>query len=198
MRTLRLAVLLCLAALPAVAQTTQQRVRGTIKSFSEHTLTVDTREGDTVAIKLADPVTVGTFRRIAFSDIKPGSYVAVTSMPSPEGPPHAVDLRVFPESLRGVGEGHHEWDLAPGSMMTNATVSAEVNATAGHDVTLSYKGGDFTVRVPPDLPVLEPAPASVADLKPGAPVIIFATKAADGALSAARVTVGTNGIKPTM
>ena len=64
--------------------------------------------------------------------------------------------------MRGVGEGHHEWDLAPGSMMTNATVSAEVNATAGHDVTLAYKGGNFTVHVPPDLPVLEPTPASVA------------------------------------
>lgn len=203
MTMLRAALLLCLTALPAISQpafgqTAQERVRGTVKAVSDHTLTVDTREGDTVAIALHDPVTVGTFKRIAFADIKPGSYLAVTSMPSAEGPPHAVDVRVFPENLRGTGEGHFGWDLAPGSMMTNATVSAEVNATSGHDVTLAYKGGSFTVFVPPDLPILAPVPASMDDVRPGAPVIIFAAKAADGTLSASRVTVGTNGIKPGM
>lgn len=203
MMMLRAALLLGLIAAPAISQsafgqTTQERVRGTVEAVSGHTLTVDTREGDTATITLHDPVTVGTFKRIAFTDIKPGSYIAVTSMPSAEGPPHAVELRVFPENLRGVGEGHHSWDLAPGSMMTNATVSAEVDATSGHDVTLAYKGGSFTVFVPPDLPILTPAPASMDDVKTGAPVIIFATKAADGTLSASRVTVGTNGIKPGM
>ncbi len=182
-------------ALPALAQAPTQRVRGTIKAFGDHSLTVDTREGDTVTIALKDPVTVGTLKPISFSDIKPGSYVATTAMPGPNGVARAVELRVFPESLRGAGEGHRDWDLAPGSTMTNATVSAEVNTTSGHDLTLAYKGGDFKVEVPPDLPILTPAPATTADLKPGAQVMVFADRAADGGLSASRVTVSTNGVK---
>ena len=199
LRHFGLALAMCLLSLPAFAQAPVQRVRGTISSVGDHSLTLSTREGNTVTIALKDPVAVGTLKKISFDDIKPGSYVAVTSLPGTDGgPPRAVDVRVFPESLRGAGEGHYDWDLSPGSMMTNATVSAEVNATSGHDLTLTYKGGNFTVLVPPDLPILTPVPASMDDLKPGAPVIIFAAKAADGSLSASRVTVGTNGIKPGM
>ncbi len=182
---------------PALAQTTE-RVRGTITATANHALTIATREGDTITVTLADPLTVTTLKPVAFSDVKPGSFIATTAIPGPDGVPRAVELRVFPESMRGNGEGHRDYDLAPGSTMTNATVSAEVNATSGHDLTLSYQGGNFTVRVPPDLPILTPVPASLADLKPGAAVVLTADRAADGSLAASRVTVGTDGIKPGM
>jgi hypothetical protein len=184
-------------AVPAFAQTPPpaERVRGTIHAVTAQSLVVDTTGGDTVTIALKDPVTVGTLKPIAFSDIKPGSYVATTAMPAKNGVARAVELRVFPDSMRGLGEGHRPWDLAPGSTMTNATVSAEVSTTDGHDLTLAYKGGSFKVEVPPGLPILTPAPATTADLKPGAQVMVFASRATDGSLSASRVTVATNGVK---
>ena len=110
----------------------------------------------------------------------------------------AIEVLVFPNSMRGAGEGHYAWDLEPGSMMTNGTVSGAVQATSGRELSLSFKGGSNKIVVPPDAPIVTFAPAERADLKPGAPVMFGATKNVDGKLAASRVTVGKDGVAPPM
>jgi hypothetical protein len=135
---------------------------------------------------------------VPLASIAPGTFIGTAARPAPDGELQAMELLVFPESARGTGEGHYPWDLAPGSTMTNANVEAAVPATSGRELTLAYKGGSVKVRVPPDVPVVTPSPASLADLKPGATVFLSAMRAADGSLSTSRVTVSKDGVAPPM
>lgn len=122
----------------------------------------------------------------------------MTARPGAGNELQAVAVVVFPENLRGVGEGHRDWDLAPGTTMTNANVEAAVQGSSGRDLTLAYKGGSVKVLVGPDAAVVTPVPAERADLKPGATVFLSTTRAADGALSASRITVSKDGVAPPM
>lgn len=180
------------------AQTPPQRIRGTIAGFEGHVLSIKTREGPVIAVTLPDNPAVSTVKPVELASIAPGSYIGTAASPGPDGALVALEVLVFPEAARGSGEGHYDWDLAPGSSMTNATVSAAVQANSGRELSLAYKGGSVVVRVPPGVPVVTIAPAAVSDLKTGAPVFLAATKAADGTLGAGRVTVGTNGVAPPM
>ena len=198
-RLVPLALAGCLFAITAVAQTAPPtRIRGTIDALSGQTLTVTTRDGSKVDIMLNDPLTVVTVKPLTLDDIKEGTYVGIASKTGTDGKAEALEVLVFPEALRGTGEGHYGWDLQPGSMMTNANVSAAVAGTTGHDLTLTYKDGTQQITVPPSAPIVTFAPATRADLKPGAGVMFGATKNAEGKLTASRVTVGTNGVNPPM
>jgi hypothetical protein len=105
-------------------------------------------------------------------------------------------VHIFPENMRGSGEGHRDWD-APQSSMTNATVTDKVVKMDGHTMTLTYKGGEQKILVTPQTPVVAYAPGSRDDLKPGNAIFIAAaTKAADGSLSAARVSVQRDAAPP--
>ena len=183
---------------PAIAQAPATRIRGTITAFDGTTLSIDSREGQALRIAVVNPLTVSSFKRVALTEIVPGSYVGTTARPEPDGTLQAVEVRVFPESARGAGEGHRPWDLTPDSTMTNANVEAAVQDNSGRELTLAYNGSSVKVRVPPDVPVLVPSPASAADLKPGAAVFVTATSAADGSLSTARITVSKDGVAPPM
>jgi hypothetical protein len=183
---------------PGLAQTPPTRVRGTITALDGATLTVTSRDGQALRITLLEPLTVVTVKRLTPAAIAPGTFIGTAAQPAPDGKLQAMEVLVFPESMRGTGEGHYPWDLAPDSTMTNANVEAAVPANPGLDLTLAYKGGSVTVRVPPDVPVVTPAPASRDDLKPGATVFFAATRAADGSLSASRVTVSKDGVAPPM
>ena len=110
----------------------------------------------------------------------------------------AIEVLVFPEAMRGAGEGHYAWDLEPGSMMTNGTVTGVVEAKSGRELSLSFKGSSNKIIVPPGVPIVTFAPAERADLKPGAPVMFGATKNAAGELAASRITVGKDGVAPPM
>jgi len=194
-----LAVLALLVSLgPASAQAPPTRIRGTITAFDGTTLAVTSHEGQALRITVTNPLTVSSFKRIALTEIVPGSYVGTTARPGPDGELQAIEVRVFPESARGAGEGHRPWDLTPDSTMTNANVEAAVQDNSGRELTLAYNGGSVKVRVPADVPVLVPSPASAADLKPGAAVFVTATRAADGSLSTARITVSKDGVAPPM
>ena len=105
---------------------------------------------------------------------------------------------MFPEAMRGRGEGHYGWDLEPGSMMTNGTVKGAVSAASGRELSIGYKDAANTIYVPPEAPVVTFAPAERADLKPGATVFLAATKTAEGKLTADRVTVSKDGVAPPM
>ncbi len=188
-----------LLAVSASAQAPQVRVRGTIESVSGQTLTVKARDGSDVKIKLADNAPVRTVTKASLGDIKPGSFVGITAMPQPDGTQKAVEIHIFPEAMRGTGEGHRPWDLMPNSTMTNATVDTQVAVSDGQKLVLKYKDGDKTFAVPANVVVVSFAPATMSDLKPGAIIFVGgAAKEPDGTLDAPNITVGTNGVNPPM
>lgn len=174
------------------------RVRGTITAIDTQTMTVNGRDGQKLEIRLNDPLTVSTVKKVELASIGAGSYVGVATRPGPGGSLQAIEVLVFPEAMRGTGEGHFGWDLEPGSMMTNGTVSGVVQAASGRELGITFKGGSNTVHVPPEAPVVTIAPAERADLKPGATVFLSATKNAEGQLAAGRVTVSKEGVAPPM
>jgi Domain of unknown function (DUF5666) len=188
-----------ITAATAIAQTTPPtRIRGTIASVSGNTMTVTGRDGQSLDILLNDPLTVLTVKKVELSTVGENAYVGIATRGDASGKPTALEVLVFPDSARGAGEGHYAWDLEPGSMMTNGTVTGVVTATSGRELSLKYKDGSQTITVPPSTPIVTFAPAERADLKPGAPVFLAATKNADGKFTAGRVTVGKDGVAPPM
>lgn len=174
------------------------RVRGSIASFSGDTLTVKTREGETVKVALAQGWMVSSVARAAISDIKPGDYVGIASLPAKDGGDGALEVLIFPPALKGTGEGSFGWDLKPNSTMTNATVADAVKGVSGRTVTVSYHGKEKKITIPEGTPVVTLAPATKADLKPGEVVFVSAEKASSGAITARQVVVGANGVVPPM
>ncbi|MBN3726175.1 hypothetical protein [Burkholderia sp. Ac-20379] len=176
-----------------------QRIRGEVVSLADNTLTVHRKSGDTVALKLADASQVNAVKAIQLSDIKPGSYVGAAAMPGPDGKLVAKEVLVFPEAARGMGEGHHPWDLGANSSMTNANVDTVVQGTNGRDLKLSYKGGNNTVTVPTTAPVVTLIPATRADLTAGKKVFVVAAPAkSGGGYDAQFVVVEKDGVAPPM
>jgi hypothetical protein len=182
----------------ALAQTPQAvRIRATIDAVTAQSLSLTTRAGDKVTVALAPDTAVTALVPIKLEDIKPGSFIGSAAMPQPDGTQRALEVHVFPEAMRGTGEGHRPFDLQPQSTMTNGTVGA-VTGSVGRTLTVSYKGGEKTIVVPPDTPVVTYEPGSMALLVQGAHVIIFGTQGADAKVTANRIAVGKNGLVPPM
>jgi hypothetical protein len=173
-------------------------VRGTIVSSTGQELTVRTREGKTVPIALEKGWMVSGVARVGLADIKPGDYVGIASLPTKDGGDGALEVLVFPPALKGAGEGSFGWDLKPNSTMTNATVADAVKGVDGQTVTVSFHGKEKKIAVPDGTPVVTLAPATEADLKPGAAVFVSAEKNPAGTIAAHQVVVGTNGVVPPM
>jgi hypothetical protein len=194
------AIALVLMSSVALAQRPSPvHVRGTIESKEHHTLNVKARGGETLKVTLADKAPVRAVVKASLTDVKPGSFVGITAMPQSDGTQKAVEIHIFPEAMRGTGEGHRPWDLMPNSTMTNATVATEVASNNGKTLVLKYKGGEKTFEVPPNVIVVTFAPASDADLKPGEKVFsATAKKLPDGTIVASNLTVGRNGVNPPM
>jgi len=194
--------LIALLAVPAGAQQAPQgtptRIRGTVEKLDGQALTVKPREGQQVTVTLAPNVTIGYLVKKSLADIKAGDFVASTSTKGTDGKNHSVELRIFPEAMRGVGEGQYAWDLVPESLMTNATVSGVTGAPQGQILKVTYKGGESELIVGPDTPIFAYGSADTSLLKPGAAIFIVAFKKDDGTLSAGRVTAEKDGIKPPM
>src|SRR5215510_324503 len=123
------------------AQDAPVRVRGTIEKVDGNVLSVKARDGSQLTIRLADDARIVALIKASVEDIKPGGFIGVTSLPQVDGSLHAVEVHIFPESMRGTGEGHRPWDLAPKSTMTNATVAEAVTKVEGHTLSLKYKDG---------------------------------------------------------
>jgi Domain of unknown function (DUF5666) len=175
------------------------RIRGTIESVDGPTLSIKSREGADMKVRVTDNVVVVGIARSALSEIKQGSYIGVSAMPEPDGTQKALAVHIFPEAQRGTGEGFRAWDLRPNSTMTNATVAETVAGTDGQNIMVKYKDGEKKVVVPPETPIVAFVSGDKAELKPGAKVIIFgAIKKDDGTLEAGRVGVGLDGITPPM
>jgi hypothetical protein len=184
-----------LAQTPAVKPS---RIRGDIVSLDGDVLKVHRRSGDTVSIELKPTVTVSAVKAMQLSDIKPGSFIGTAATTGTDGKLTATEVVVFPESARGTGEGHYDWDLGPNSSMTNANVDTVVQGTSGRDLKLSYKGGNNTVTVPTNVPIVTFTPAARTDLTAGKKVFVVATPASQGTFVAQRVVVEKDGVAPPM
>jgi hypothetical protein len=193
--------LLVLAASTTWGQDTV-RVRGTIEQVEGQTLRVKSRDGGELKVTLADNALVVGIVKASLSDIKPGSFVGVTGMPQADGSQKAVEVHIFPEAMRGTGEGHYPWDLRPQSTMTNANVvniEQAVTGIEGRTLTMKYKDGEKKIAVPPDVPIVAYVMSDKSELKPGAKIFIAAAKKLpDGTLQAPRVNVGKDGLTPPM
>jgi hypothetical protein len=201
-RFLLAGALIVLVALPAAAQNapegTPTRIRGTVEKLDGQTLKVKSREGQELTIALAPNFTVSAVVKKSLGDIKAGDFVGAASTKGTDGKLHALEVLIFPEAMRGTGEGERAWDLTPDSLMTNATVAGIAGAAQGQALKVTYKGGESEIIVAPSTPVVTFGPGDASLLKPGAAVFIGAIKKPDGSLTAARVNAEKDGVKPPM
>jgi len=191
----------------ALAASPPMNVRGTIAQVDGNTIDIKERDGGVAKIHLADNAKIVSVAKASLSDIKPGSFIGTAATPGTDGKLQAIEVHIFPESMRGTGEGNRAWDLTPKSSMTNGTVAQKsnkvennkVNSVEGIDVTVNFNGGTKIVTVTSDTKVVTLVPGDRSELKPNAKIFIpAATRTPDGALEANRVTVGKDGIPPPM
>ena len=160
---------------------------------------VKTRDGQVVKVTLADKPLFVAMVKASIADIKPGMFVGSTAMPETAGSLKAVEVHIFPEAMRGTGEGHRPWDLKPQATMTNANVEAAVAGVSKQTLTMKYKDGEKTLVVTPETVVVTYAPGDKAEVKPGTGIFISAAeKKPDGTLLTPRITYGKDGLVPPM
>jgi hypothetical protein len=188
------------SVLGAIAQQppTPTRVRGSIEGVDGDVLSVRSRSGEHVKLHMTADMKVVGIVRISLGDIKPGSFIGTTTVPSADGKQNAVEVHVFPEDMRGTGEGSRPYDLKPNSTMTNATVAEQVTGTDGQTLLIKYKDGEKKVTVGPDTPVVTYVPGGKSDLTPDAKIIAFIKQLPDGSFETNRVSVGRDGLTPPM
>ncbi|MFK0164742.1 hypothetical protein [Rhizobium sp. NPDC090279] len=186
------------AALQSADAGERVRVRGTVESLDGDTLKVKSRDGKDITVALKSGLNVGGVVKAAVSDIKPGDFVGIASQATDSGINGAIEVVIFPASMKGTGEGDRPWDSQPNSSMTNATVSNAVTSVNGPTLTLTYKGGERKIKIPDGTPVVTLAPATKADLKAGAGVFITGERNGDSTVTADRIAVGLNGTTPPM
>jgi hypothetical protein len=190
-----------LAALFAVStasgQQQTQRVAGIIDKVEGKTLYIKSASGP-VTLTLADNAVIVARVKATAADIKAGDYVATGGVPQPDGTQKAVELRIFPDSMRGNGDGHRPgWPGAPNGTMTNGAVGQTVTSVDGPVLTVKYKDGEKKIIVGPSVPVSRLEMADRSELKSGAPVAAgAATKQPDGTFTAARIDVGRGDVVP--
>jgi hypothetical protein len=199
-RPLAAVAMVAVSTIYAIAQQppAPSRVRGTIEAVDGDVLAVKSRAGEDVKLHMTGDIRIVGITKIALTDIKVGSFIGTTTVPGPDGSNNAVEVHVFPEAMRGTGEGSRPYDLRPNSTMTNATVDQSVVGNDGHTLNIKYKDGEKKVVVSAETPVVTYVPADKSDLKPGAKVIAFMKKLPDGSFETSRVSVGRDGLTPPM
>jgi hypothetical protein len=195
-RKTMLAAALISAALVSQAQTS--RIRGTIESAQSNTLAVKLSDGAQSKVVLAPNANIIAVVKASMSDVKEGTFIGSAAMPQPDGTQRALEVHIFPEEMRGTGEGHRPYAPVPQGTMTNgATAGSPVKGVEGSTITIKYKEGEKKIVVPPNTPVVRYVIGSPADLKPGAHfTVLAATKKPDGTYEASRINVGRDGVVP--
>jgi hypothetical protein len=199
-RPLMAVAMVAVSTLYAIAQQppSPSRVRGTIEGVDGDVIAVKSRGGEDVKLHMTSDMRVVGITKISLADIKVGSFIGTTTVPGLDGVPNAVEVHVFPEDMRGTGEGSRPYDLRPNSTMTNATVAESVVGNDGHTLLIKYKDGEKNVVVTPETPVVTYVPGDKADLKAGARIIAFVKKLPDGSFETNRISVGRDGLTPPM
>jgi len=191
-----------LLGVPAIAQTpapggTPARISGTVEQLAGQTLEIRARDGRDVSVTLPAGVRIGAVVNRTLADIKPGDFVGSAAVRDPAGKLHAQEVHIFPESMRGTGEGHRPMS-GPEESMTNAAVAGIASAPKGRVLTLKYQGGKQQIEVGPEARIVALVPGDRSLLKPGAAVVVRAVKAEDGKLTARSVQAEKDGVKPLM
>lgn len=198
----RRALLVALLAAPAAACSMHadpipDRLRGTVTKVVGSYIWIRIPDGRTLLVGVATDAGLDYVVPAAFSDIHKNSYIGAIATEQPDGTLRARVVLVYPEAMRGNSPGTHPWDTPPGSAITNATVT-KVSGVDGRTLTLLYYGGEKTVVVQPDVPIVTYMPAKAAALVPGVHVIAAVKPSTDGMLNARRVVIGANGMTPPM
>lgn len=175
-----------LPGLPVKGQETNVGIRGTIENFDSKGLVVKGPKGREVPVALDGNTAVFMSQPSSLDAIKPGDYVASAAVKGADGKLRSKELRIFPEALRGIGEGQRPMK-APDTLMTNASVSEVVAAPEGQVVKVKYKDGTAELIVGPEVPITALVASDASALKLGAKVFILATKASDGTFTAQRI-----------
>lgn len=174
------------------------RLRGTIDAVGPDSLDITTRAGSKVHMQLPGAARIVSVVSAKLADIAPDSYIGTAAAPQPDGSLRALEVHIFPPSMRGAGEGFRPWDLeGGGSTMTNGTVGSLVG-TSGRTATVRYGDGEKRVVIPEDVPIVAFDPADRSALRPGAKVVVNGQRAVDGSLTVASVSVGKDGLAPPM
>jgi hypothetical protein len=188
--------LICIAT-PASAADDTVRIRGTIESVEGPVYVVKNRDGAELKLTVTDNPLFVAISPSTMADIKPGMFVGSAGMMQADGTQKAIEVHIFPESMRGTGEGHYDWDLKPQSKMTNANVEQTVAGVDGQLLSVKYKDGEKKLLVTPETVVVTYVPGNKDDLKPGTKIFVAAAKKQpDGTLQTPRITYGRNGAGP--
>jgi hypothetical protein len=191
-----IAILAAAVSWQAAAQAQGVRVRGTIEKLDGNVLSVKSNEGEAMKIALAGDARVVGVVKATLADIKPGTFIGSAAMPQPDGSQKALEVHIFPEAMRGTGEGHRPYTI-PNSTMTNGTAGNAVKGVDGNAVMVSYKGGEKKIIVPAGVPIVRYEIGDRSDLKPGAAfTVLSAVKKSDGTFETNRVNVGRGGAVP--
>jgi hypothetical protein len=193
-------VVLALLAVTSIANAQGTvRLRGTVDRMEGSMYVMKLRDGTEAKVSLTENALVVAISKASFSDIKQGSFVGSTGMPQADGSQKAIEVHIFPEAMRGTGEGHYPWDLRPLSTMTNANVEQTVAGVDGQTLTLKYKDGEKKILVTPDTMIVTYVPGDKSDITPGTKIFIAAAKKqADGTFQTPRINYGKNGLGPPM
>ena len=195
------AFMITVASTLAIAQAPANppvRIRGTIDKIDGQVLTVKGNDGQIKTVKLTDNFIVMGINKASIEDIGSGKFIGTTTVGERNGALVALEVHIFPDNMRGTGEGHYDWDLRPTSKMTNANVATVTSVGKDHVLEVQYKGGEKKVLVPENAVIVSFTPVDRSVLKPGAHVFVNSQLQADGSLTAPRVNVGLNGLIPPM
>ena len=187
-----------LVSASAFADGTPVRVRGSVVSLDGSKLVVHEKDSKDVSVNLADNFAALAVVKSSMADIKEGTFIGTATVTQPDSTLRSQEVVVFPDKMRGTGEGHYPWDLGKSSMMTNATVANAVKGVEGQTVTVTYKGGEKKIDIPANVPVVALVPATKEEIKPGAIVFVPTQRQPDGSLNGGAVLFGKDGVIPPM
>jgi hypothetical protein len=189
---------MALVSASAFADGTPVRVRGSVVSLEGTKLVVHAKDGKDITVNLAENFAALAVVKSSMADIKEGTFIGTATVTQPDSTLRSLEVVVFPDKMRGTGEGHYPWDLGSNSMMTNATVANAVKGVEGQTITVTYKGGEKKIDVPANVPVVTIVPATQEEIKPGAIVFVPTMRQTDGALNGGAVLFGKDGVIPPM
>jgi hypothetical protein len=189
-------------ALAASAQPPSQppqpvRVRGTIQSFDGGKLSIATKSNGVVNVDMSDRTGINGLQAKTVRDIGENTFIGATAVKNSAGRWQATEIHIFPEAMRGAGEGHYAWDL-PESSMTNGAVTGNTSGAGGRTLHVAYAGGETDVDVTRKTAIVALTQGNRELLKPGATVFVLAIPQQGGGAAAVAVIAETNGLKPPM
>ena len=173
------------------------RIRGTVDAVTTEGLDLTTRSGAKMHVVLPATFRVVSVIKAKIGDVEPGSYIGSAAAPQPDGTLRALEVTVFPPTMKGAGQGSYAWDLGPTTSMTNGSVG-KLETTNGRTMTLDYGSGEKKIVIPDDVPIVALALADRNVIVAGAHVIVNGTRGADGTVTAGSVNVGKDGLVPPM